>query len=268
MNWKKIVKAVLFGVTLVSFCTGILFQEWLRMYEFGGNTGFIKRASGSSHDYYRSVGLMVMQRNFCKDGKSDPHEGDGVGYGGKTCSFTVSTHDTFHSGYEEIRYKESSGMDYAIQTDSETHCYKSKVEDTQNFADRLDRLAKGLFACAILIILIVIMISLVLVGKVFGWKYISGVFGVIVLSISSLLGLFVLILSASLPPRDKYSYCVENELGMIEIDFEDIFSLGWCWYIFLVGFLTLSGAIVMETLVAIEKRRMQGTSEETSPLAE
>jgi hypothetical protein len=269
MNWKKVLKAVLLGVTLTAFCTGLVFQEgWLRMYECGEESGVIERASGSSHDYYQRIGLTTMQRNVCKDGKSDPHEGDGLRYGGKTCSFSLSTLDVFHLASNSIRYKQEGGTDYTIHTGSETFCYKNDVEDTQNLADRFNRIGQGLLACALLIILNMFMLTGIIVGKVLRWRYFGGALSFIVVTLSSFLGLFVLILSASLPPGGKYTYCVSDKTQMLNYNFDNVFSLGWCWYIFMVGFLTLVAANALEALVAIENRRMRGTSGEASPLVE
>eukprot|EP01028_Stygiella_incarcerata_P012814 TRINITY_DN80486_c0_g1_i1.p1 TRINITY_DN80486_c0_g1~~TRINITY_DN80486_c0_g1_i1.p1 ORF type:complete len:255 (-),score=39.22 TRINITY_DN80486_c0_g1_i1:228-992(-) len=226
----------------VLFILSLATNAWQRMYfmETSSDGVIKKRLDGYFHDFFQDVGLVVMQLNPCKEGKSLP-DNDGDRYGGKTCSFSISTHYTLEETSLKYRYEAISDL----LIGSETECYKGHVEDTRALSDRFARLVEGFSICAWVGYVVVFLMVVLSLMNIFHSRFAKGIIPMIVLLTAFVFSLGILITTAALPPSSKYTVCTKKD-NLEILDYTDVFTPGWSWYVYLVGVLLTPGIIFLE----------------------
>jgi hypothetical protein len=217
-------------------------HAWQRMYFMQATSDGVttRRPDGYFHDFFQDIGLALMQENPCKDGKSLP-DNYGSRYGGKACSFSVSTYHTLQETSLTFRYTSISGL--LIGT--ETECYKSHVEDTRALSDRFGRVIDGFTVCACMGYFVVFLLVALFFMRIFRSRFGKGIVPIVSLLVAFVLSLTVLITTIALPPSSKYEVCVWKDT-LLQMDYTDVFTPGWSWYLYLVCVILFPGLFFLE----------------------
>jgi hypothetical protein len=232
------------------FMLAVTSTAWLRMYymEDFPSAGTTRRSDSESGTFHRQMGLVWMQKFYCKDGTPQKEIQDLGGRDDICSTTTTSVGDSFHELSWKYHYKfYSMPSEYGgvLQSGRNTPCY-GEHSGTKMFCNLMEAIPKLFYSCFLCVGFVVIALLLLIGHEVTAAKEGSKKKQMYALAGCLFLASIVAICVFYLPPTTSYTVCVVTSGGDWTFDFKDVFQVGWAFFVHVGGIGCLILALIIQ----------------------